>query len=128
MGATLSSVVIKQGTTPIITAILDGQAIQDATVYLSIKQRGRLIVKSNYHDTGDVILEPVYDVDETTQIGTSITVQLSQLETLCLKPGGARIELGWIFEDGSADKSNIGIINVSDSLYKWVMEYGEHTS
>lgn len=124
----LSSVEIKPGTTPILTAIVDGQAIQDATVYLSIRQNNRLIVKSNFHDTGDVTLAPFYDTDGVTQIGTSITVQLTQLETLCLKPGGARIEAGWVFEDGSADKSNIGLINISNTLYRWVMEYGKHTS
>lgn len=126
MRSTLSSVEIKPGTTPLITAVVDGPAIQDATVYLSISQRDRLIVKSNFHDTGEVVLEPVYDTDGTTQIGTSIIAQLSQLETLCLKPGGARIEAGWVFEDGTADKSNIGLLNISNTLYRWVMEYGEH--
>lgn len=125
--ATISSVEIKQGTTPIITAVLEGQAIQDATVYLSIKTRNRLIVKTNYYDRGDMILEPVYDENDT-QVGTSITVQMSQCETLCLKPGAARIEVGWVFEDGSADKSNIGLMSITPSLFKEVMHYGEHSS
>ena len=128
MRSTLSSVEIKPGTTPIITAIVDGQAIQTATVYLSIRQRHRLIVKSNFHDTGEVVLEPVYNTEGTEQIGTSITAQLTQLETLCLAPGGARIEAGWVFEDGTADKSNIGLINISNTLYRQVMEYGKHSS
>ena len=125
--ATLSDVQIKQGTTPVITAVVDGQAIQDATVYLSISTRNRLIVKTNYYESGDVTLEPVYDeLDE--QIGTIVEVQLSQIETLCLKPGLARIEVGWIFEDGSADKTNIGVLSINPTLYRKVMRYGEHSS
>ena len=128
MAATLSSVKIKQGTTPIITAIVDEQAIQDATVYFAIRARNRLIVKSNYHNTGDITLEPVYDETTAAQIGTSITVQLSQLETLCLQPGAARIEAGWVFDDGSADKSDIGMLNITNTLLKGVMLYGKHSS
>jgi hypothetical protein len=125
--AKISSVTIKQGTTPIIAVTLDGESIQDATVYLSLKIRDRLIVKSNYHDTGEITVEPIYN-ELIEQIGTSITAQLSQIETLCLHPGTARIEVGWVFEDGSADKSNIGVINISASLLNGVMRYGEHTS
>lgn len=126
--AKLTSVEIKQGTTPLITAVVDGAAIQDATVYLSLKTRNRLIVKSNYYDNGDVTLEPVYEEGTTTQIGTSVEAQMSQLETLCLEFGIARIEVGWVFEDGTADKSDIGMINISPTLFKGVMAYGKHSS
>lgn len=125
--AKISSVTIKQGTTPVITATID-EAIQDATVYVSIRTRDRLIVKSNYNDTGEVVLEPIIDEDTDEQVGTAITIQLSQLETLCLKPGAARIEAGWVFEDGSADRSNIGMMTITPTLFKGVMRYGEHTS
>lgn len=125
--AKISAVQIKQGTTPLISVILDDEAIQNATVYFSLKTRNRLIVKSNYNDTGEVVVEPVYN-ESQEQIGTSIAVQLSQLETLCLHPGTARVEVGWVFEDGSADKSNIGIVNISATLLNEVMRYGEHTS
>ena len=123
----ISSIEIKQGTTPIVTTVLEGQAIQDATVYLSIRAKNRLIVKSNYCDNSGMLLEPVYDESEI-QVGTSITVQLTQCETLCLKPGAARVEVGWVFEDGSADKSNIGLITITPSLLKGVMRYDEHSS
>lgn len=123
----ISSIEIKQGTTPIVTAVLEGQAIQDATVYLSIRAKNRLIVKSNYCENSGMLLEPVYDEDDV-QVGTSITVQLTQCETLCLKPGAARVEVGWVFEDGSADKSNIGLMTITPSLLKGVMRYGKHSS
>ena len=124
--ATLSKINIKRGTTPLLTVFID-EAIQDATVYLTIRVGRTEVVKSNYHNDGDMILEPIYDSLEE-QTGTMITVQLSQCDTLWLRPGAARIEAGWIFEDGTSDKSNIGLFNVTDSLYRKVMEHGTHTS
>ena len=124
--ATLSKIKIKQGTTPMLTVFID-EAIQDATVYLTIRTGRHNIVKSNYMSEEGLVLEPVYDSNEE-QTGTRITAQLTQVETLCLRRGAARIEAEWIFEDGTADKSNIGLFNVTDSLYKKVMEYGKHTS
>lgn len=125
--ATLSAVQIKQGTTPIITADVEGVDIREATVYLSISTGKGLIVKTNYYNNGDVTLEPIYD-DLDEQIGTSVEVQLSQLESLCLRPGLSRIEIGWIFEDGSADRTNTGILKVTPTIYRGVMEYGKHSS
>lgn len=124
--ATLSKIKIKRGTTPLLTVFID-EAIQDATVYLTIRAGRTEVVKSNYHNDGDMTLEPVYDSLEE-QTGTMITVQLSQCDTLWLRHGAARIEVGWIFEDGTSDKSNIGLFNVTDSLYRKVMEHGTHTS
>lgn len=125
--ATLSAVQIKQGTTPIITADVEGVDIREATVYLSISTGKGLIVKTNYYNDGDVTLEPIYDeLDE--QIGTSVEAQLSQIESLCLRPGLSRIEIGWIFEDGSADRTNTGILKITPTIYRRVMEYGKHSS
>lgn len=125
--ATLSAVQIKQGTTPIITADVDGVDIREATVYLSISTGKGLIVKTNYYDSGDVSLTPIYD-DEDNVSGTSVETQLSQLESLCLRPGLSRIEIGWIFEDGSADRTNTGILKITPTIYRRVMEYGKHSS
>ena len=125
--ATLTKVKIKQGTTPALEVIVDGVALQGATVYLSFNTNGGTIVKSNYHNDGDMLIEPVYDGEE--QVGTSILVQFTQEETLHMRPGTARVEAGWILEDGSADKSDIGVFNVTRSLLKEVMKYGnEYTS
>lgn len=128
MATTLSKLaLLKQGTTPMLEAIVDGAAIQDATVYLTIKTRCNDIVKSNYNQTGDMILLPVYD-DNDEQIGTSITVIFSQEETLLMTPGSASVEAGWIFEDGTADKSDLGTVNISSTLFKGVMKYGNYSS
>lgn len=124
--ATLSLVKIKPGTTPTLTAVVDGEAIQSATVYLTIDQKDTGLVKSNYNSDEGFILTPV--MSGLTQIGTQIEVQLSQADTLCLRPGFASVEVGWIFDDGSADKTNIGRIRISRTLYRGVMLYGKHSS
>lgn len=124
--ATLSLVKIKPGTTPTLTAVVDGEAIQNATVYITIDMKDRQLVKTNHLHEGDIVLEPVYS--GSTQIGTKLTVQYSQAETLRLRPGVAQIEVGWVFEDGAADKTNIGRIRISKTLFRGVMTYGRHTS
>lgn len=124
--ATLSLVKIKPGTTPILTAVVD-EIIQDATVYLAIDMKGRRLVKSNYCNEGDVIVEPIYD-ESDVQISTQLTVQYSQEETLYFRPGYARVEVGWVFEDNTADKTNIGRIMIPKTLIKGVMRYGKYTS
>lgn len=120
--ATLSVAKLKPGTTPILTAFIEGEAIQDATVYITINMGDRQLTKSNYMHDGSVQVEPAYQ--GSIQVGTNITVQYSQSETLCLKPGYASIEVGWVFEDGEADKTEIGRIRISKTLYRGVMLYG----
>lgn len=121
--ATLTATTIKPGTTPLLTVIVDGQAIQDATIYVTIDMGDRSLVKSNWNNCPDVTAEAIYDDDEA-QVGTEISVQFSQDETLFLRPGNASIEVGWVFEDGTADKSNIGRLRIPKTLYKGVMIYG----
>lgn len=121
--ASLRAARLRPGTTPLLTAVVDGEAIQDATVYVTIDMNGRQFTKSNYYDDGNVTLTAMYD-DDSNQTGTQVDVQYSQEETLCLRPGYAKIEIGWVFSDGSADKTDIGRITIPDSLYKGVMIYG----
>ena len=125
--ALLSAARMKPGTTPLLTVMVDDEAIQDATVYVTIKMGDRFFVKSNYYNSSDVVLEPVYNTD-SEQIGTQVSVQYSQSDTLCFRPGFAEIEVGWVFSDGTADKSNIGRVTIPKTLYGGVMLYGEHSS
>lgn len=120
--ATLSVAKLKPGTTPTLTAYIDGEAIQDATVYITINMGDTRLTKSNYMNDESVMVEPVYQ--GSRQVGTNIIVQYSQAETLCLRPGYASIEAGWVFEDGEADKTEIGRIRISKTLYRGVMLYG----
>lgn len=124
--AELNITKIKPGTTPVLSAIVEGEAIQDATVYVTIDMGDKQLTKSNYLCCSTVALTPVYS--GSTQVGTQVDVQYSQAETLFLRPGFAEIEVGWVFDDGSADKTNIGRIKISKTLYKGVMLYGEHSS
>ena len=124
--ATLSLTKITPGTTPILTAVVDGEAIQDATVYVTIDMGDLQITKSNVNGDADMLLTPVMDGDE--QVGTQIDVQYSQAETLSLRPGFAEVQVGWVFDDNAADKTNIGRIRITRSLYKGVMRYGQHSS
>lgn len=119
--ATLRTAEIKPGTTPLLTVTVDGQAIQDATVYVTIDMGDRHVTKTNYNDDGDLTLEPVYK--GTTQTGTKVMVQYSQAETLMLRPGNAEVEVGWVFEDGSADKTNIGRLKIPKTLIWTAMAY-----
>lgn len=52
---------IRQGTTSALEIRLFDEAVQDATVYVTIDQGDVQITKSNYHDNPEVILEPVYE-------------------------------------------------------------------
>lgn len=125
--ATLKAANIKPGTTPLLTAVVDGEAIQTATIYVTINMGDRQLTKSNYNGNDAVMAEAIYD-SYRQQTGTQVYVQFSQADTLCLRPGNARLEIGWIFEDGTADKADIGRIEITDTLYRGVMAYGGHSS
>ena len=120
--ATLRSAMIRQGSTPVLDISLD-EAVQDATVYVTINQGDRQLTKSNYHDDPSVTLTPVYD-DDDEQIGTDISIIFNQGETLRLRPGFGRIQVRWIFEDGTADGSDMGRIEIGESLLKAVIANG----
>lgn len=119
----IKSARMRQGTTGALEVTLKGQAVQDATVYVTIDQGDLQLTKSNYRDNPSVTMEPVYDEHEE-QIATDITVIYSQAETLSLRPGFGIIQVGWIFEDGTADRSEEGRIAIPEALYKGVMVYG----
>ena len=117
--AALQTVKIKPGTTPVLTVIVDGEAIQDAKVYVTIAQKDRRITKNTDTNRGDIALSPV-NVG-TEQVGTQILVWYSQAETLFLRTGYASVEVGWIADDDSASKTNIGRLKIPRTLYREVM-------
>lgn len=124
--ATLKLVKIRQGTTPLLTAFVDGEAIQDATVYVTLGQNDKQLTKCNSDDDGSIVMTPI--MEGLTQIGTQVDIQYSQAETLYLRPGFAKVQIGWAFEDGTADLTNIGRLRVPKALYKGVKRYGKHSS
>lgn len=120
--ATLSAAKIKPGTTPILTVIVDDEDISEATVYVTIDMKDRHLIKSTKTGNGEIILEPVYNGEAV--IGTQITVQYSQAETLMLRPGYASLEVGWVSEDGVADKSDLARLTIPKTLFRGVMAHG----
>ena len=119
-----------QGTTPALELTLEDEAIQESTVYITIDQGDFKLTKSSYKNNPDIVMEPVYEPvdvweeEEPVQIATDITVFYSQFETLALRPGHAKIQVEWVFENGIADASELGRIEIEESLYKGVKAYG----
>lgn len=118
----LTAAKIKPGTTPVLTVMVDNEDIASATVYVTIDMKDRQLVKSTKTGNGDVVLEPIYDGE--TLVGTQVTVQYSQAETLYLRPCYASLEVGWVLEDGTADKSDLARLKIPKALYRGVMAYG----
>lgn len=118
--ATLKAAEIKPGTTPLLSVTVEGEDIHEATVYVTIDDGGRQVVKSNYDHAGDFSFEII---DDGVHVDTLVNVQYSQSETLMLRPGNAKIEVGWVFDDGSADKTNIGRLRIPKTLFYGVMRY-----
>lgn len=125
--ASLVSTRMKPGTTPILNAVVGGVDITEATVYIAIETGDYTHVKSNKDNDDLISLDPVYDENEHI-IGTEITAIYTQEETLQLSPGNAKIEIGWVFDDDSADKTNIGRVLIPKTLIKGVMRYGRNNS
>lgn len=119
----IKSAKIRQGTTASLDIVLEEEAIQNCTVYVTIDQGSRQLTKSNYRHDPSFTIVPVYD-SKGEQIASNITVVFSQAETLRLKPGHGKVHVRWINEDGVADGSEIGRIEIPKSLYKGVIVYG----
>lgn len=122
--STLLSAELMPGTTPILKAVVSGEDITDSTVYVSIESGDIIYTKSNYHDDGTISLEKAYD-ENSNFLGTEVTVMYTQEDTLCLSPGYARVQIGWVSEDDTADKTNMGRVHVPNTLIREVMRYGK---
>lgn len=120
--ATLSAAKIKPGTTPELTVMVDKEDITAATVYVTIDMKDRQLTKTTKTGNGDIVLEPAYNEGELA--GTKVTVQYTQAETLFLRSGYASLEIGWVLEDGTADKSDLARLKIPKALYRGVMYYG----
>ena len=76
-------------------------------VYFSLKQGANSIMK-----TGDALV-----ID-----GRTVSVYLSQEETLPFFGGMARLQLNWTYSDGSRACSKIATVYVGENLLKEVVE------
>lgn len=98
-----------QATTPtfILTLPDTVDLSQAANIYFSLRQKNVIIEKSN---------------DDLTVDGQTVSVYLSQAETLQLVSGAAQIQLNWTYANGSRACSNIVSVQVSENLLKEVVE------
>lgn len=61
--------------------------------------------------------------DSELQInGQVVSVYLTQEETMCFKKGSAKIQLNWLYQDGSRGCSDIATIDVTPNLLLEVLE------
>ena len=98
-----------QATTPtfILTLPDTVDLSQAANVYFSMRQKNALIEKTG---------------DDLTVDGQTVSVYLSQAETLQLVSGAAQIQLNWTYANGSRACSNIVSVQVTENLLKEVVE------
>lgn len=98
-----------QATTPtfILTLPDTVDLSQAANIYFSLRQKNVIIEKSN---------------DDLTVDGQTVSVYLSQAETLQLVSGAAQIQLNWTYANGSRACSNIVSVQVTENLLKEVVE------
>lgn len=107
---------MRRGTTPINTFTLDLD-LSEATVFISYEQRGRVVIEKTGEDLsfGSV----VHDED----VSYTITVELTQEDTLALVPGKVDIQIRAVYANGSAIASNIVSANAERILKDGVIEY-----
>ena len=98
-----------QATTPTFVLTLPDTVdlSQAANIYFSLRQKNVIIEKSN---------------DDLTVDGQTVSVYLSQAETLQLVSGAAQIQLNWTYANGSRACSNIVSVQVTENLLKEVVE------
>lgn len=83
---------MRRGSTPTNTFEVDLD-LTNATVFVSYEQQGKTVIEK----TGNAL----------TISPDKIVLQLSQEETLALRPGDVLIQIRYVFPNGAADASNI---------------------
>ena len=118
----IQAAVIKRGSTDLLELTLVGKAVQDATVYVTLRQSDRQITKTNRNNDESVWMVPLYN-DQQEQVGTTIYVQYTQAETLRLRSGFAKVQVRWIDDSGVADVSDMGRVKIPVTLYEGVIDH-----
>ena len=97
------------GITPTITLNLDSINLTELkSIYITFRQSDCLITKNN-EDEGVIVSEH------------TVTVTLSQEETLKLTPGIVEMQLKGLAKDGTVFATNIRRIDVNEALLKEVI-------
>lgn len=101
-----------RGTTPTITINVKGETFDNSTIFVTLAQDSVEITK-----TGEDVVKTVVGENST------LSIYLTQEETLSLTKGNARIQIRWINSDGSAFASPIKVIGVDTILLEGVIEH-----
>lgn len=111
----------RQWTTPIETLEV-AQNFDNCNVYITIDQDGTQITKSS-RESPDIEITKHYDDDGEFAYST-IAVFLTQAETGKLEVGKARVQARWVDFIGIAHATEIGTIDIEETLLQGVIEYG----
>ena len=126
---------MRQGTTPIVSLTIDVERDEDdvivpssvldnCNVYVTIDQNGTQVTKAS-RDTLDITITKNYDEsDPTRHISTTVSMFLTQKETLGFEVGKARAQLRWVNFLDEAYASDIATITIDESLLEEVIAYG----
>lgn len=104
---------MRRGTTPTIIIRVIGEDFDGATMYVTLEQGSYEVTKTG----DDVTVTP-------TESGSTVSIFLSQSETLGFSKGTARIQIRWIDSGGIAQASPIKSIDVGPILLEGVIDYG----
>ena len=103
---------MRRGTTPNINIYVNGTDFEGATLYVTIEQKNHEITK-----TGDDVIVST----DSENYDAVVSVFLTQEETLCFQQGTARIQIRWIYPNGTAMASPIKNINVNPILLEGII-------
>lgn len=103
---------MRRGSTPTNTFNCNVD-LAGATLFVTYSQGGANLVEKTGDDLTIV----------STQSGCTVTVRLSQAETLKFKTGQVMIQIRYVMPDGSADASNIIQTTAERILKDGVIEY-----
>lgn len=97
-----------QATTPtfVLTLPEEVDLSQASNIYFTLRQKGVQINKT---------------VDEIVIDGQTVSVYLSQSETISIQAGIAQLQLNWTYANGARACSNIVSVPVSENLLKRVI-------
>lgn len=98
---------MKRGSTPVNTFDVDID-LTGATVYITYVQNGKVVVEKS---GGDV-----------TITADTLSCTLTQEETLAFANGDVEIQIGYVFPDGTADRSDIIRTKAERILHEGVIE------
>lgn len=110
---------ITRGTTPTITINVVGSSFEDATPYVTIKQRNSTLKPKvcELTKSGDSLIV------ERGEDSCTLEVTYTQEETLAFNQGRAELQLRWIESDGTAGATVYEDVTIHPILKEGVIEH-----